>query len=168
MKIINKNVVLVALLSSVFTFASSASAESKASGSGPNPYTDCGVGATLFPDTNWAAISSNVIWDLGTTAITSATTSPNTCNGKNVKTALFIRDSYMQLVEEAAIGQGSHLTAALNLMQCGGAHDNAIQAVRSSMGQVIAQPGYQAKGHMEKSADFYNVINTAVISNCSI
>lgn len=168
MKKITQNILLVALLSSGIGLVSSASAESKEPGTGPNPFSDCGIGAALFPTTGWAAVTSNVIWDLGTTAVTSATKSPNTCNGKNVKTALFIRDSYMQLVEEAAIGQGTHLTAALNLMQCGGAHDNAIQAVRSSMGQVISQSGYQAKSHMEKSADFYSVINTAVASNCSI
>ena len=48
-------------------------ADPKAPGSGPNPYTDCGIGAALFPNTHWAAATSNVIFDLGITAITSAT-----------------------------------------------------------------------------------------------
>jgi hypothetical protein len=38
-------------------------------GSGPNPYSDCGIGAALFKDTEWAAVTSNVTWDLGTTEI---------------------------------------------------------------------------------------------------
>ena len=39
-----------------------------------NPYTDCGIGAALFPNTNWAAVTSNVIWDAGTTAVTDSYT----------------------------------------------------------------------------------------------
>src|SRR5688572_5993856 len=49
-----------------------APAASKAPGAGPNPFSDCGIGAALFPKTGWAAVTSNVIWDIGTTALTSA------------------------------------------------------------------------------------------------
>ena len=46
-----------------------------------NPYTDCGIGAALFPNTNWAAVTSNATWDAGTTAVISATASEDTCSG---------------------------------------------------------------------------------------
>ena len=62
-------------------------------GSGPNPFTDCGIGAALFPDTHWAAVTSNVIWDVGTTALTSATASPETCSGAKVEAAMFINET---------------------------------------------------------------------------
>jgi hypothetical protein len=73
--------------------AGAASAQDKAAtadktpGTGPSPYTDCGIGAALFKETDWAAISSNVIWDLGSTALTSATMSPETCSKQKVKVA---------------------------------------------------------------------------------
>ncbi|WP_205125623.1 DUF3015 family protein [Pseudomethylobacillus aquaticus] len=142
---------------------------SKPAGSGPNPYSDCGIGAALFSNTGWAAVTSNVIWDLGSTAITSATASPETCSGKNIKTALFIRDTYTQLVEESAAGDGMHLKTALNLVECGEAQQsNAIQAVRSEMGAALSNADYQGKTHLEKSSDFYNVINKAAARHCSV
>ena len=49
-----------------------------------NPYVDCGIGAALFPNTDWAAVTSNVIWDAGTTALISATASEDTCSGGDV------------------------------------------------------------------------------------
>ena len=75
------------LASAIFTVAmlaasplSMAQADVKAKpGSGPNPFSDCGIGAALFPDTSWAAVTSNITWDIGTTALTSATMSPGTC-----------------------------------------------------------------------------------------
>jgi len=167
---IKKNVLVSALLIAMVGLSSMAHADgAKKAGTGPNPYSDCGIGAALFSNTNWAAVTSNVIWDLGSTAITSATASPETCSGKNVKTALFIRDTYQQLVEEAAKGEGTHLTAALNLMECGSAQQGvAIQSVRESMSHVIAQPNYQEQTNLEKSADFFKVINNAVVSSCSV
>ena len=165
-----KNILVSALFIGMVSLGSMAqAADTKAPGSGPNPYSDCGIGAALFSETSWAAVTSNVTWDLGTTAVTSATASPETCSGKNVKTALFIRDTYQQLVEEAAKGEGTHLTAALNLMECGSAKQSmAIQAVRADMSRVVAQPTYQGQTNIEKSAEFFNVINNAVASSCSI
>ena len=69
-----------------------------APGSGPNPFSDCGIGAALFPETKWAAVTSNVIWDVGTTAVASATMSPQTCSGKQAKTAAFIYHTYDSLI----------------------------------------------------------------------
>src|SRR5258708_18836019 len=90
---------------------------SKAPGSGPNPYTDCGIGAALFSDTKWAAVTSNVIWDLGTTAVISATASPQTCQGKKVAPARFIDATYPSLPEEPPPGHGEHLTPVLNTLK---------------------------------------------------
>ncbi|MBI3771765.1 MAG: hypothetical protein HY272_03590 [Gammaproteobacteria bacterium] len=42
-----------------------------------NPWLDCGIGAMIFTETKWAAVTSNVIWDLGTTAVTSGASTPN-------------------------------------------------------------------------------------------
>ncbi|MCC5879985.1 MAG: DUF3015 domain-containing protein, partial [Idiomarina sp.] len=40
-----------------------------------NPWQHCGIGAMIFDDNTTAAAVSNVIWDSGTTAFTSATAS---------------------------------------------------------------------------------------------
>ena len=44
----------------------------KAVGSGPNPFSDYGIGAALFPTSDVGATVSNVNWDVGTTAVASA------------------------------------------------------------------------------------------------
>lgn len=126
-----------------------------------NPYVDCGIGAALFPETNWAAVSSNVIWDLGSTAITSATSSPNTCSHKNNVAAIYIRDTYAQIVEESVKGENKHLTAALDILECGVSHQEATQKVRAQMGGLISAKDYQSKAHLDKSSDLFNVITNA-------
>lgn len=166
MTFVKRNIIASVLFAGLLGLNSPVMADK--SGTGPNPFADCGIGAALFPNTNWAAVTSNVIWDLGTTAVTSATMSPNTCSGKQVKAALFIRDTYPQLVEESARGQGEHLTAALNLFECNGNQVDAVQAIRAGMGNVVGNQDYQSKTHIEKSADFYRVMDQAVSSHCSV
>ena len=90
----------------------------KTPGSGPNPFSDCGIGAALFKDTKWAAVTSNVIWDVGTTAVTSATASPETCTGANIIAAKFIIDNYDNIVEEIAEGSGDHLASMYGVLGC--------------------------------------------------
>lgn len=137
-------------------------------GSGPNPFTDCGIGAALFPTVHWAAVTSNVIWDIGTTALTSATASPQTCSGKRVAAAIFINDTYEKLAEETARGQGEHLNAVLNILGCDSArHAVAIEAARGAMGEAVATPGYATQRRLDKAADFYGIVESAVSSRCA-
>lgn len=138
-------------------------------GSGPNPFSDCGIGAALFKDVSWAAVTSNIIWDLGTTAVTSATLSPQTCSKQSVKAALLIRDTYAQVVEEAARGNGAHLSAALELFSCQAASQpRAIQEIRSGIGSAISNPSYNGKSPIEKASDLYNIFDQAAQQNCSV
>jgi len=131
-------------------------------GTGPNPYTDCGIGAALFPEVNWAAVTSNVIWDLGVTALTSATLSPQTCQGKKIKAALFIRDTYTQLAEETSKGSGEHVTAALDMFQCGTAgRSEAIKQVRAEFGSAVNSPNYSTQTHLDKAGQLYNILEKA-------
>lgn len=149
--------------------ATASQAQSSAPGSGPNPFTDCGIGAALFPEVHWAAISSNVIWDLGTTAVTSATASPQTCSGKKVAAALFIRDTYERLAEETAQGQGEHLATALSLLDCAGPQQAAaVAATRSTLGTLVAQPSYGTLTRIDKAAQYYGAIHTAVTQACAV
>ena len=99
-----------------------------------NPWKHCGIGAMIFDDNGTAAAISNIIWDLGTTAVSSKISSDGSCEGKEVKTAQFIQDNYTQVIEETSQGSGLHLTAMLNMLDV---EENQqpliIKAIRSEM-----------------------------------
>jgi hypothetical protein len=149
------------------SFALPASA-ADAPGSGPNPFVDCGIGAALFSETHWAAVTSNVIWDLGSTAVTSATLSPQTCSGKKVKTALFIRDNQQQLVEQFARGEGEHVAAVLEMFSCNAAQSEAaVRAARPAIGAAISAAGYSSQSQLQQAGHLYNTIEQAAASSCA-
>lgn len=95
------------------------------SGGGPNPFSDCGIGAALF-DNDAAAAISNIIWDVGTTAVVSATASPETCNGNEADAAAFIYESYDELLVESAHGQGAHLSTLMDILEVDAADRGVI------------------------------------------
>lgn len=143
-------------------------AETKTNGSGPNPFTDCGIGAALFQDVHWAAVTSNVIWDLGTTAVTSATASPETCSARKVQTAQFILDTYENLAEDTARGHGEHLTAAMNTFGCSAADQSVIGLqLRQEMANEVANPAYAEQSSHEKALRYYQALDTASAGRCS-
>ncbi|MFT6917136.1 MAG: hypothetical protein ACJAWL_003493 [Motiliproteus sp.] len=163
-----KTLVVTAILAAV-SVSSAFAAENDAPGSGPNPFTDCGIGAALFKDVYWAAVTSNIIWDLGTTAVTSATASPETCNANKVETAQFILDTYENLAEETAMGKGEHLTAALNKFGCqAAAHGEVSGAIRQQMALEVSQPAYTGQSAVEKATAYYQALDTAAAGHCSV
>jgi hypothetical protein len=150
---------LSALVVAALLPLASAAAEDKTPGSGPNPYTDCGIGAALFSETHWAAVTSNIIWDLGTTALTSATGSPQTCSGKKVKTAQLIIDTYENVVEETAAGSGDHLTAMLETYGCdGSAHADIIGAIRPEVAAAVGADDYANLSRVAKAEQYYLIV----------
>lgn len=128
-----------------------------------NPWTECGLGAMIFSSTPWAAAISNVIWDLGTTAVTSAGTSKHTCEGKKVAAAYFINETYANLEEETVKGGGQHVTAVLNIMGCqSAAHEGIISSVREELSNSMQQPSFDAQSAQEKAQGYYNILNTQI------
>ncbi|MEK7810300.1 MAG: DUF3015 family protein [Pseudomonadota bacterium] len=124
-----------------------------------NPWTDCGIGAMIFTDTPVAAVISNVIWDLGTTAVTSAGLSKNTCGGKNAKVALFIGTTYANLEEETVQGDGRHVRAMLNILSCeSAAQGDIIQSVRADFARSLQNVSYSEKSAQAKAETYYNVV----------
>lgn len=137
--------------------------EKKAVGSGPNPFSDCGIGAALFSSNKVLAVTSNIIWDVGTTALTSATASPETCSGKNVTAARFILDSYNSLAEETARGSGEHLTTLMNILEVDqDKQASLIVAVRSQMAEAVASTEYNSADKIQKSSLFYAGVMSVV------
>ncbi len=99
-----------------------------------NPWQDCGIGAMIFPENGGAAAISNIIWDLGTTAVSSASSSAESCEGERVKTAQFINETYNLLEDEIVEGNGDHFTAMLEMMQCDA---SAAQAIRTEVADKV-------------------------------
>jgi len=146
-----------------YSSAVSAQDEDKEPGTGPNPYSDCGIGAALFPNTVWAAVSSNIIWDVGTTAVTSATMSPETCQGAEAEAARFINDTYDSVVEETAKGEGEHLTALLEIYGCDSSvHSDIVGAIRPEVGAAVIDESYSSMTHLQKAEQYFRVVNTQV------
>lgn len=138
-------------------------AEKKPVGSGPNPFTDCGIGAALFPTVPVGAVISNVIWDIGTTAVTSATASPETCQGKAVVAAEFILESYDSLAEETARGQGEHLAALMSILEISAVEQaQVIASVREQMSELVTSAEYLSADKVEKSSRYYDLVMTAL------
>jgi hypothetical protein len=128
-----------------------------------NPWIDCGIGAMIFDETTWAAVSSNIIWDLGTTAVTSDQSSQHTCNSKNAKVAKFIGVTYASLEEETVKGDGQHLHAMLNIMGCdASAHANIISEVRTDLGKSMRNAAYLESAQEAKAEAYYNIVQTRI------
>jgi len=135
----------------------------KEAGTGANPYSDCGIGAALFPSNQVLAVTSNVIWDAGTTAITSATASPETCSGDNAAVAVFILNSYDQLVEEAAQGKGEHIETLLTIMKVDDKkHSAVVGSLRSDLLIDLNDASYTATPKEDKALSFYNSFMSAI------
>ena len=133
-----------------------------------NPFSDCGLGAAIFKNDALAAIS-NVVWDLGITAITSGLSSPETCSKHSTDTAQFIMTTYPTLAEETAKGEGENLTAMLKTAGCGAAtHDGIIEGLRADYAVSLSEDGYEAKSRVQKSESFYNMIVENSAGQCSL
>jgi hypothetical protein len=163
-----KSFLLAAMVAVGLAVSASASAQSN-TGSGPNPYSDCGIGAALFSETKWAAVTSNVIWDLGTTAVISATASPQTCSGKKMVAAAFILGTYEKLAEETAAGRGEHLATVLNVLECKSeGRGTAVSNIRAAMGAAVSHATYANQSKLEKSSNLYSIVESAVRNSCAV
>ncbi|MCS5626032.1 MAG: DUF3015 family protein [Planctomycetes bacterium] len=150
-----------ALLVCLLTLVSAPAVEATSHGPGtaPNPYSDCGIGAAIFPTVGWAAAISNVIWDLGSTAITSALSTPDTCNARKVKTATLILETLPGLERDIARADGKHLAALGDVMACSTSARSGLAAdLRVSYAGVITQQGYEAKSRTERAFDLYSAV----------
>ncbi|MGB2102781.1 MAG: DUF3015 family protein, partial [Porticoccaceae bacterium] len=140
----------IIILTVLTVFSLNTLANDKAVGTGPNPFSDCGIGAALFPKTPLAAVLSNTFWDAGTTALTSATASPETCNAKAVAAAAFINETYENLLDETAAGHGQHLSAMLEVFGCSSSEkSNAVNEIRSELRDQVNSDEFSSNTRLE-------------------
>ncbi|MEM9169924.1 MAG: DUF3015 family protein [Pseudomonadota bacterium] len=133
-----------------------------------NPWQDCGIGAMVFPERPVGAAISNIIWDLGSTAVTSKLSSPDTCEGERVKAALFIQRTYAELAVETAKGRGDHLTALAGLYGCDAAVQSALIAdVRGAMASTAAAPDFAELDRSAKAERYFLDFDAAVSTSYS-
>ncbi len=124
-----------------------------------NPWQHCGIGAAIFDDNETASAISNVIWDSGTTAITSATASPETCSSTQIDVANYIDLTNDVLTAELAMGSGDHLNGLLAVAGCE-ASENAVAAeMRESIAELPV--GYAQLSHADQAHYTYQALEAA-------
>ncbi len=127
-----------------------------------NPWQHCGVGAGIFDENTTAAAISNVIWDSGSTAITSATMSPEMCSSKDLQVAEFIQTTYNALIVETAAGAGQHLNALLDLQGVAvNDRESVVSRLREDLHTHVSDESHLELSHSDKAFQMYLSLNEA-------
>ncbi len=152
-----KTAIISSLMVGALAVATMSSAPVKAENTKElNPWQDCGIGAMIFPANGVAAAISNIIWDLGTTAVSSNISSQESCDSRKAKTAMFIKATLPALEQEVATGEGDYVTAMLELRGCEvSSHTAIVDAVRKD---IALKPADNAEA-------LYNVLENRVTVN---
>jgi hypothetical protein len=115
-------------------------------------YKECGLGAMIFTDTPVAAAVSNIIWDLGSTAVSSNISSDTSCKGGKAKVAAFISKSYDDLEVEIASGEGKYVDTLATMT------DKEISVIRDEFAEVVASNEYAELSKDKKVERLYNIV----------
>jgi hypothetical protein len=124
-------------------------------------YTDCGLGGMLFQHRKWGGLAavSNIIWDLGTTAISSQLTTPDSCmGGKQEKLAAFINGSYEAIESDLSKGNGEHLDKLLALAGKPLNDVQFVEALRQDLASRVAASSYADQTRYQKAEALYNSV----------
>lgn len=144
----------VFLAIAALTFAGTANAREFA-----DIYTECGLGAMIAPNNAAVAAVTNVTWDLGTTAISSNASSPDSCAGGKGDSAAFIYDTYPSIEKDLAVGAGEHLTALLSIAGVDeAAHAEFSAKLRDGFSDLVAAEDYTEQTRYQKAENLYNLL----------
>ncbi len=122
-------------------------------------YTDCGLGALIAPRTPAVAAVTNVTFDLGTTAIISNVSSPETCQGGQALAAAFINNAYEPLEADLARGQGEYLDSLAALAGVGEEGKASFTAgLRQDFAASVATVAYADQSRFQKAENLYNLV----------
>lgn len=137
-------------------------------------YTDCGLGGLIGAQiedkstANVMAIITNVTWDLGTTAISSNLTTPESCANNKAKMAAFIYETYPQIEADLAAGEGEHLTALLSIAGCNtSAQAQVVEGLRADLAGSASSEAYADQSRFDKAAGLHSQLSNRA-SRCSI
>lgn len=161
----------MAILAVVLSAGVAGSVSAQDNGSGRSIeeiYTQCGIGGALFGNmegsAKYLAIVSNVTWDVGTTAILSDASSPESCSGGEATTAALLIHSYPKIENELAMGGGEHLDALINNMGCSADSADITAAMRSDMSEAMNSPDFSTLDRIGKSG----VVFDSLRENCTV
>lgn len=145
-------------LLSALTISTAVMASAPAMSADLNPWKSCGIGAMVFDDNGTAAAISNVIWDLGTTAVSSNISSQDSCNGKDAKMAAakFIQTNHASLESDIATGNGEHLAGLADILAVENAEQFA-QSMKQSYAQALSQTDFVAMTDTQKAQAIYSM-----------
>ncbi len=122
-------------------------------------YKECGLGGMIFTDNGDAAAVSNIVWDSGTTAISSNITTPDSCKGGQARMAAFINESYEAIEEDLASGEGTYLDTLMVLAGVDEVNkDQLAAAIRVNFAGIVADAGYTDQSRVEKSEALYGLV----------
>lgn len=148
------------LLTATFALATTASAREFA-----DIYTDCGLGAMIAPNNDAVAAVTNVTWDLGTTAILSNASSPDTCQGGGEASAMFIHDAYPSIEKDLASGEGEHLSALLKIAGVAADQQTEVSAaLRAHLAELVTAEDYDSQTRFQKAEALYNALQAEIAS----
>ncbi|MFG5379871.1 DUF3015 family protein [Yoonia sp. R2-816] len=136
-----------------------------------NPWQDCGVGAMVFPNNGAASAISNIVWDWGTTAVSSALSSPDQCQGSTVQVAAFVRLGYDHISRETVVGDGEYLQTLMAGINCDPAIQPALLAdVRDGFAAQLQDTDFSAKDDSGKAEAYFlglrDVVQTNYADSC--
>lgn len=146
------------LFASFFAFNSAQAEEKKIR----NPWKQCGIGAMIFTDEEDGTLAavSNIIWDLGTTAMSSKVSSPDTCDRRQYSAAQFISVNHASLEVESARGETQKVAAISNLMGCSSAVTNDFaQELRVRSEKDMSDDAYASLSKEQKMEKYFNHVN---------
>ena len=131
-----------------------------------NPWQECGIGAMVFPDNGVASAISNIVWDWGTTAVTSALSSPDQCQGATVQVAAFVSFGYDHISRETVVGDGEYLQTLMDGINCDPAIQPALLAdVRDRFATQLQTAEYAAKDDSAKAEAYFLNLRDVVQAN---
>lgn len=126
-------------------------------------YTDCGLGAMIAPNNDAVAAVTNVTWDLGTTAISSNASSPETCQGGEAESVALILRSYPELERDLANGEGEHLDALMSLVGVGAEQQTVvIESMRRDFASLVSADDYATSSRETKAAALYDLLYATI------
>ena len=126
-------------------------------------YTDCGIGAMIAPNNDAVAAVTNVTWDLGTTAISSNASSPETCQGGETESVALIYRSYPELERDLANGEGEHLDALMSLAGVSTEQQaGVIETMRGDFASLVSADDYATSSRETKAAALYDLLYASI------
>lgn len=162
MKLNKKVLAIVSIGALMGAFSQAASAREFA-----DIYTECGLGAIIAPNNGVVAAVTNVTWDLGTTAVSTNISSPESCAGGKKKTAALLIQNYAQIERDLARGKGEHLAAVMVAAGCSATSQEAVAtSLRNGLQARASKADFATATRLDRAKAVYNDLGAA--GTCTI